>query len=110
MEVQPAGCDRGPDVNVSRALVQVVVTDVRKPDQLLALACRCNLILNCVGPYRHSGENVVAACVTAGTDYLDVSGEPGMFSFPFSSIPPICQAESMSCFKGLLYEYLLHDA
>ena len=58
-------------------MLQIVVTDVRKPDQLLALACRCNLILNCVGPYRHSGEDVVAACVTAGTDYLDVSGEPG---------------------------------
>ena len=62
--------------------LQVVVTDVRKPDQLLALACRCNLILNCVGPYRHSGEDVVAACVTAGTDYLDVSGEPGQSLLP----------------------------
>ncbi|CAA6657453.1 unnamed protein product [Spirodela intermedia] len=33
-------------------------------------------MLNCVGPFRLYGEPVVAACVEAGTDYLDISGEP----------------------------------
>ncbi len=32
-------------------------------------------MLACVGPYRLYGEPVVRACVEAGTDYLDVSGE-----------------------------------
>ena len=50
---------------------------MQKPDQLLSLAHNSDIILNCVGPYRFTGENVVAACVSAGTDYLDVSGEPG---------------------------------
>ena len=40
--------------------------------------CRsCRVLLNCVGPFRHWGEDVVKACVAAGTDYLDVCGEPG---------------------------------
>lgn len=43
----------------------------------IKLLC-CRLVLNCVGPYRYWGQPVVAACVEAGTDYLDVCGEPGM--------------------------------
>lgn len=37
----------------------------------------CRLLLNCVGPFRHWGEVVFAACAQAGTDYLDICGEPG---------------------------------
>ena len=58
--------------------LQVFTVDVTKHDQLLDLAKQSRLILNCVGPYRYSGEDVVKACITAGTDYLDVSGEPGI--------------------------------
>jgi len=58
--------------------LQVFVVDVTKHDQLLALAKRSRVLLNCVGPYIYSGEDVVKACITAGTDYLDVSGEPGI--------------------------------
>jgi short subunit dehydrogenase-like uncharacterized protein len=34
------------------------------------------VVVNCVGPYRFFGENVVKACLAAGTNYVDVSGEP----------------------------------
>ncbi|KAH7352557.1 hypothetical protein KP509_19G051700 [Ceratopteris richardii] len=37
---------------------------------------RTKLVLNCVGPFRLYGEPVVSACVEAGTDYLDITGEP----------------------------------
>ncbi|KAL6013488.1 hypothetical protein ACLOJK_003986 [Asimina triloba] len=50
--------------------------DVSDPPSLLSLCRRTKLLLNCVGPFRLYGEPVVAACVEAGTDYLDVSGEP----------------------------------
>jgi short subunit dehydrogenase-like uncharacterized protein len=51
--------------------------DVTNPGSLLAMAQSTAVILNCVGPYRWYGEPVVQACVVAGTDYLDVCGEPG---------------------------------
>ena len=35
------------------------------------------VLINTVGPFRRYGRPVVAACVEAGTDYLDVCGEPG---------------------------------
>ena len=33
-----------------------------------------------VGPYRVYGEPIVRACVEAGTDYVDVTGEPPFYS------------------------------
>ncbi|KAF3784898.1 putative saccharopine dehydrogenase-like oxidoreductase [Nymphaea thermarum] len=50
--------------------------DVSDPSSLSSLCRRARLLLNCVGPYRLYGEPVVAACVEAGTDYLDITGEP----------------------------------
>ncbi|GLJ15722.1 hypothetical protein SUGI_0258780 [Cryptomeria japonica] len=40
-----------------------------------AFCKRTQLIVNCVGPFHLYGESVVAACVEAGVDYLDITGE-----------------------------------
>jgi len=54
----------------------VVVADVGDQSSLEALAARCRVIVACVGPFARLGEPMVAACVAAGTHYLDVCGEP----------------------------------
>ena len=54
----------------------ILIADVEDEDSLLALAKQTRVVLNCVGPYRHYGEKVVAACVSAGCSHLDVCGEP----------------------------------
>lgn len=56
--------------------VPILPADASDPSSLAALSRRCRLLLNCVGPFRLHGEPVVAACAAAGTDYLDISGEP----------------------------------
>lgn len=33
------------------------------------------MVLSCAGPFSFYGENVVKACVEAGTDYVDITGE-----------------------------------
>jgi short subunit dehydrogenase-like uncharacterized protein len=43
---------------------------------LTALAGRTAVLATTVGPYADHGEPVVAACVAAGTDYADITGEP----------------------------------
>jgi short subunit dehydrogenase-like uncharacterized protein len=43
---------------------------------LAALAARARVLVTTVGPYAEHGEPVVQACVEAGTDYLDLTGEP----------------------------------
>ncbi|WP_020116563.1 trans-acting enoyl reductase family protein [Streptomyces canus] len=56
--------------------VGVLTADVSDPDSLRALAEHARVVATTVGPYLTYGEELVAACADAGTDYLDLSGEP----------------------------------
>ena len=54
----------------------VVVADTDDAASLKAMAASSRVVMNCTGPYRFYGEPVVAACVAAGADYVDLCGEP----------------------------------
>ncbi|KUM87803.1 saccharopine dehydrogenase [Streptomyces pseudovenezuelae] len=56
--------------------VGVLTAEVSDPDSLRALAGQARVVATTVGPYLTYGEELVAACSDAGTDYLDISGEP----------------------------------
>jgi short subunit dehydrogenase-like uncharacterized protein len=43
---------------------------------LEAIARASRIVVTTVGPYARHGEPLVAACAKAGTDYLDLTGEP----------------------------------
>ncbi|OYV01245.1 MAG: saccharopine dehydrogenase, partial [Burkholderiales bacterium PBB5] len=55
----------------------LVVTDSSDPASLQALVARTRLVLTTVGPYQLHGSALVQACAQAGTDYVDLCGEPG---------------------------------
>ncbi len=50
--------------------------DVGDPASLAAVAAGSRVVASTVGPYLEHGEPLVAACAAAGTDYLDLTGEP----------------------------------
>lgn len=50
--------------------------DVSDPGSLRALAEQARVVATTVGPYVEYGEELVAACADAGTDYVDLTGEP----------------------------------
>ncbi|MDP1738835.1 MAG: saccharopine dehydrogenase NADP-binding domain-containing protein [Caulobacter sp.] len=54
----------------------LIVADASDPASLKAMVARGKAILTTVGPYQLYGSDLVAACAAAGTDYLDLSGEP----------------------------------
>ena len=54
----------------------LVVADADNPASLKAMCEQARVVLTTVGPYTLYGEPLVAACVEAGTDYCDLSGEP----------------------------------
>lgn len=56
--------------------VPILLADVEDYNSILEMCKKTRLIINTVGPYRFYGEPVVKACVEAGTDYVDISGEP----------------------------------
>ncbi|XP_017872882.1 PREDICTED: saccharopine dehydrogenase-like oxidoreductase [Drosophila arizonae] len=54
----------------------IFIADVNDEASLLNMAKSCRIVVNTAGPYRFFGENVVRACINAGTHHVDVSGEP----------------------------------
>ncbi len=54
----------------------LVVADADKPAELEAMVKRAKAIITTVGPYQLYGNSLVAACAAAGTDCLDLTGEP----------------------------------
>jgi short subunit dehydrogenase-like uncharacterized protein len=54
-------------------LLQADVTDA---ESLRRVASQARVVITTVGPYILHGEPLVAACAAAGTDYVDLTGEP----------------------------------
>lgn len=54
----------------------LVIADADQPATVDAMAERAKVVLTTVGPYQLYGEPLVAACASAGTDYVDLCGEP----------------------------------
>jgi short subunit dehydrogenase-like uncharacterized protein len=56
--------------------VPLVVADTGDAASMRELAESAKVVITTVGPYLEYGEPVVAACAAAGTDYVDLTGEP----------------------------------
>jgi short subunit dehydrogenase-like uncharacterized protein len=54
----------------------ILHADVTDQASLDALAASTRVLVTTVGPYVEHGAGVVAACADAGTDYVDLTGEP----------------------------------
>lgn len=55
--------------------VPLIVADANDPASLDALCRQARVVVSTVGPYALYGEPMVAACVKAGIDYCDLTGE-----------------------------------
>lgn len=55
----------------------LTVADASDPASLDKMAASTKVVLTTVGPYQLYGNELVAACVRAGTAYADLCGEPG---------------------------------
>ncbi|MFE2373961.1 saccharopine dehydrogenase family protein, partial [Streptomyces sp. NPDC059398] len=60
----------------SAADVPLLHVDVHDPATVRELAYSTRVLATTVGPYIDHGMGVVAACADAGTDYVDLAGEP----------------------------------
>ena len=56
--------------------IPLLAADAADPASLKAMADSTRVVLTTVGPYQHYGEPLLAACAEAGTDYVDLCGEP----------------------------------
>jgi short subunit dehydrogenase-like uncharacterized protein len=60
----------------STAELPLLVADVEDPASLQEVAASTRVVITTVGPYIRYGEPLVEACAQAGTDYVDLTGEP----------------------------------
>lgn len=58
------------------AEVGIVLADSSDAPSLQRLAGQTRVVATTVGPFVEYGEALVAACAAAGTDYVDITGEP----------------------------------
>ena len=56
--------------------LELLQADVTDEASVRAVAESARVVITTVGPYVHYGEPLVAACAAAGTDYVDLTGEP----------------------------------
>ncbi|HZU39710.1 MAG TPA: saccharopine dehydrogenase NADP-binding domain-containing protein [Solirubrobacteraceae bacterium] len=58
------------------AQLELLHADIGEEASIAAVAEAAKVVITTVGPYISYGEPVVAACARAGTDYVDLTGEP----------------------------------
>ena len=62
--------------NPACAELPLLHADVEDPASLDRVAADARVVITTVGPYIKYGEPLVASCARAGTDYVDLTGEP----------------------------------
>ncbi|KRF16771.1 saccharopine dehydrogenase [Nocardioides sp. Soil797] len=68
--------DRLAGIDPRLEAMDLVVVDATDVSALSDIAARTRVVISTVGPYVQHGEPIVAACAEAGTDYVDLTGEP----------------------------------
>jgi len=63
-------------IDPRHASTPLLLADVTDKDSLREVAESARVVITTVGPYLKHGEPLVAACAKAGTDYVDLTGEP----------------------------------
>ncbi len=64
------------EIDPAHGDLELLVADATDPASLAAVASRSRVVVTTVGPYLAHGGPLVAACAEAGTDYVDLTGEP----------------------------------
>ena len=60
-----------------RTDLSILEVDSNDQDSLNAMTSSTKCVLTTVGPYQLYGSNLVESCAKNGTDYVDLTGEPG---------------------------------
>src|ERR1700752_131728 len=68
--------DRLTQIDPAAGYLDLLIADINDAQSVRRVAESAKVVITTVGPYINYGEPVVAACATAGTDYVDLTGEP----------------------------------
>jgi saccharopine dehydrogenase (NAD+, L-glutamate forming) len=100
--------DRHPDHPGLRDL-PLLEADSSDAGSLAALAGRTKVVATTVGPYLSYGEPLVAACAEAGTDYVDLTGEPEFVDRMYVAHHATAQASGARIVHACGFDSIPHD-
>lgn len=83
--------------------------DVADPASIKAVAESARVVVTTVGPYLQYGEPLVAACAEAGTDYLDLTGEPEFVDVMYVRYHELAQATGARLIHACGFDSVPHD-
>jgi short subunit dehydrogenase-like uncharacterized protein len=64
------------EIDRAAAELPLLTAEIGDAESIRRVAESAKVVISTVGPYIHYGEPLVAACAAAGTDYVDLTGEP----------------------------------
>jgi short subunit dehydrogenase-like uncharacterized protein len=70
----------------------ILTADASDQRALMQLVAQTKVVLTTVGPYQRYGEPLARACATAGTDYVDLCGEPVWMAQMIPVLEPLAKA------------------
>jgi len=87
--------------------VQAVALD--DSQGLRALIEPCAAVIACAGPFAIHGEPIVRTAATAGTHYLDTTGEQGFMKRVFDEYGPLAKKSGAALITGMGFDYVPGD-
>jgi len=89
--------------------LELIEADSGDRSSLDALARRTRVVITTVGPYQQFGEPLVAACAEAGTDYVDLTGEPEFVDRMYVAYSEVAQKSGARIVHACGFDSIPHD-
>jgi len=87
----------------------LVVADADSPASLDTMVARTRVIATTVGPYLKYGEALVGAAASAGTDYVDLTGEVPFIRFAIDKYDDVARATGARIVPGCGFDAIPSD-
>ena len=91
------------------AAIELIRADVTDQASIDAVAARTRVVITTVGPYLEYGEPVVRACAEAGTDYVDLTGEPEFVDEMYVRYHAVAQRSGARIVHACGFDSIPHD-
>ncbi|XP_037827457.1 lipid droplet localized protein-like [Lucilia sericata] len=56
--------------------IPILLANAHDLEKLELLAAKCNVLVNCCGPYQLLAENILTSCIMQRTHYVDMCNDP----------------------------------
>lgn len=97
------------EIDPSLTDLPLLHADVTDRESLRAVAESARVVITTVGPYIEYGEPLVAACAEAGTDYVDLTGEPEFVDRMYVRWHKVAQSTGARIVHACGFDSIPHD-